>query len=126
MNDRPKTVDALLPEVLLKYFEERTDKLPSGKVARGHGRKVLAFLGNAVRVKVLTEAKQKEFVEHCLAQGHKLAYAARIMSTVSAALLHSKLVKPEIIASEAKMIDKWQLASVEPDKGYIPTDKECA
>src|SRR5689334_8842557 len=51
----PKTVDAPLSAVFIKYFEERTDKLRSGKVARGHGRKVLAFLGDTVRVKALTE-----------------------------------------------------------------------
>jgi integrase len=122
----PKTADAPLSAVLLKYFEERTDKLPSGKVARGHGRKVLAFLGQTVRVKMLTETKQREFVEDCLERGHKLAYAARIMATVSAALLHSKLAQPEIIATEAKMVDKWHFASAEPEKAYMPTDKEWA
>jgi integrase len=122
----PKTVDAPLSVVLETYFTGRTDKLPSGKVARGHGRKILEFVGKTARVKILTEAKQKEFVARCEDQGHKLAYAARIMATLSAALLHSKLKEPEIIATEAKMIDKWQFASAEPKKAYIPTDAECA
>lgn len=122
----PKTVEARLSAVFLKYYEDRTDKLPSGKVARGHGKKVLAFLGDGARVKVLTEEKQKQFVEHCLEQGHKLSYVARVLATVSAAMLHSKLRDPEIIATEAKLVEKWSFVSEDPEKAYIPTDEECA
>lgn len=126
MKAAPKTSDTPLAAVLLKYFEERTDKRSSSKVARGHGRKALAFFGQAVRVRGLTEAKQRAFVDNCLQRGHKLSYVARIMATVSAAMIHSKLKEPEIIATEAKMIDKWGYSAVEPEKAYIPTDKECA
>jgi hypothetical protein len=122
----PKTVDAPLAAVLLKYFEEHADRLVSAKIARGHGRKALAFLGQTARVKALTEAKQKEFVERCLNQGHKLSYAARIMVTIAAALAHSKLAEPEIIYTEAEMIKKWKLTRVAPTKAYNPTDEECA
>lgn len=126
LHGAPKSVDDPLSAVLVKYFEERTDKLASRKIARGHGRKVLAFWGETVRVKALTEAKQREFVEHCLGEGNKLAYAARVMATIAAALAHSKLPVPEIIATESKMVTKWQLTSTEPKKAYIPTDAECA
>ena len=122
----PKTVDTPLAAVLLKYFEEHTDKLVSGKIARGHGRKLLAFFGATARVKALTEAKQKEFVQSCLNRGHKLSYVARVMVTIAAALAHSRLPEPEIIYSEAAMTKKWKLAAAAPDKAYIPTDEECA
>lgn len=122
----PKTVEAPLSAVFLKYFEERTDKLRSAKVARGHGRKVLAYFGETALVRALTESKQKEFISGCIEQGHKLSYVARVMATVSAALLHSRLREPEIIATEAKMVEKWQFISDEPEKAYHPTDEECA
>jgi integrase len=112
--------------ILERYFEDQTDKLRSAKVARGHGRKMLAFFGATVRVKALTETKQKEFVEHCLRQGLKLSYVARIMVTMAASLSHSKLNEPEIIYTEAAMTRKWRLTSTPPTKAYIPTDEECA
>lgn len=122
----PQTPDAPLSIVLERYYEDHTDKLASGKVARGHGRKLLTFLGATARVKALTEAKQKEFVEDCIGQGLKLSYAARIMVTLSAAIAHAKIKEPEILYSESAMVAKWKLASAPVDKAYIPTDDECA
>lgn len=122
----PKTPDAPLSIVLERYFEDRTDKLRSKKVARGHGRKILTFFGATARVKSLTEAKQKEFVERCIDRGYKLSYVARIMVTLAAALAHSKLNEPEIIYSESAMVQKWKVASAPVDKAYIPTDDDCA
>jgi len=122
----PKTVDAPLSIVLLKYFEEHTDKLASAKIARGHGRKLLAFVGATARVKTLSETRQKEFVQRCLDKGHKLSYAARIMVTIAAALAHSRLSEPGIIYSEAAMTKKWKLTAAAPNKAHIPSDEECA
>jgi integrase len=122
----PKTSSAPLAIVLERYFEEHSDALPSGKVARSHGRKVLAFLGPTARVQALTDAKQKEFVRHCMDQGHKLAYAARIMVTVAAALVHSKIREPGIVYTESAMMKTWKFVGAPPDKAYIPTDEECA
>src|SRR5690242_15672314 len=41
----PKTNNAPLSAVLLDYFEQRTDKLPSAKPARAAGRSMLACWG---------------------------------------------------------------------------------
>lgn len=122
----PKTPDAPLSVILEKYFEDQTDKLRSAKIARGHGRKMLEFFGATARVKTLTEARQREFVEHCISQGHKLSYVARIMVTMAASLSHSKLSEPEIVYTEAAMVRRWRLVSTPPTKAYIPTDEECA
>lgn len=49
------------------------------------------FWGAGTPVDAITEARQREFVERCLEDGNKLVYAARIMTTLSAALAHSKI-----------------------------------
>jgi integrase len=122
----PKTAEASLAVVLERYFDDHTDKLRSRKIARGHGRKLLQFFGPSVRVRALSETKQQEFVEECLDQGYKLSYAARIMVTLSAALVYSKIKDPQILYSEAAMVSKWKLSSSPVKKAYIPTDDECA
>ena len=124
--EAPKSRSSSLSVVLQIYFVEHTDKLPSKEVARSHGRKLLLFLGSTARVEVFTETKQRKFVEACLEQGNKLAYVARIMTTLSAALTHSKIREPEIIYTESAMMRNWKLTGSTRRKAYIPTDEECA
>ena len=121
----PKTHSSPLSVVLEVYFVEHTDKLPSKVVARSHGRKLLSFVGQTSRVGVFSESKQREFVEACLEQGNKLAYAARILTTLSAALTHSKIRQPEIVYTESAMMRNWKLTGSPRRKAYIPTDDEC-
>lgn len=123
--EAPKSRSSSLSVVLQVYFVEHTDKLPSKEVARSHGRKLLLFLGNTARVEVFTEPKQRKFVEACLEQGNKLAYVARIMTTLSAALTHSKIREPEIIYTESAMMRNWKLTGSPRRRAYIPTDEEC-
>jgi integrase len=122
----PKSASSPLSVVLEAYFVEHTDKLPSRGVARSHGRKLLAFAGENFRTDSFTEAKQREFVDACLEQGNKLAYSARIMTTLSAAFAHSKIREPQVVYTESAMIRTWKLIGSPRRRAYIPTDDECA
>lgn len=122
----PKSKTSSLGLVLQTYFREHAATLPSSKVAQSHIGKLVAFIGAATPVENITEKRQKEFVERCLEDGNKLAYAARIMTTLSAAMAHSKIREPEIIYTESAMIRLWKVASSPKRKAYIPTDEECA
>jgi len=125
MKGAPKTNTSSLALVLETYFVEHTDRLPSKHVARSHGRRLLTFFDPTFKVAMLTDAKQREFVETCLDDGNKLAYAARIMTTLSAALTHSKIREPEIVYTEAAMVRRWKLATAPSKRAYIPTDDDC-
>ena len=123
---KPKTSSSSLSLVLQTYFTEHAETLPSKDIVRSHIRKLLAVMGAATLVETITEAKQREFVEGCLEDGNKLAYAARIMTTLSAALVHSRVREPEIVYTESAMVRRWKLSSSPRRKAYIPTDDECA
>jgi integrase len=122
----PKTKSSSLGLVLQTYFTEHAKTLPSVNVIRSHIGKLLAAMGAATLVETITEAKQKVFVERCLEDGNKLAYAARIMTTLSAALAHARIREPEIVYTESAMVRRWKLHSSSSRKAYIPTDEECA
>jgi hypothetical protein len=96
----PKTVTALLSAVLLFYFENHTDKLPSAKHARHAGRLLLQCWGPRISAGAVTEEKQKEFAEWSAQKGHSLSYIARNLTVLSAAMRHSKL--PHEFAGEKK------------------------
>ncbi len=121
-----KTKSSSLGLVLQTYYTEHAQDLPSKDVVRSHMRKLLTAMGASTQVETITERKQREFVERCLEEGNKLAYAARIMTTLSAALTHSKIREPEIIYTESSMVRLWKLSSSARRKAYIPTDAECA
>ncbi len=121
----PKTSRTSLAVVLHKYFDERTDKLPSGKNARLAGRTLLSYLGETVRVEAITEAKQKEFAEWSIQQGHSLGYISRNLSVLSAALAFSKIDR-KIIFKEAVMVERWALGAKARIKRLTPSDEELA
>ena len=121
----PKTSSAPLSAVLISYFEERTDKLPSKKHARLGGRTLPACWGQTVRVEAITEAKQKEFAEWSLAKGHSLGYISRNLSVLAAALAFSKIER-EVIVKPASMMKKWVLDAKAPAKRFTPSDDELA
>ena len=121
----PKNLDSLLSAVLLDYFRQRTDNLPCKKQSRNAGRVMLKCWGENIRVRALTDAKQREFGTWCHAQGFSLAYVARNLTVLKAALNHANLMPPsKIICAESKMRDKWGLVGREPERAYIPTDAE--
>ena len=121
----PKTRDAPLSAVLLHYFENRTDKLPSKKPARHAGRLMLAFWGETVRVTAITEAKQKDFAEDAIAKGHSLSYISRNLSVLAAALAYAK-IDQEVIFGRRAMVERWAFQPKAPRRPYIPTDDEVA
>lgn len=121
----PKGIESPLSIILEHYFVGHTDNLPSKDVARSHGRILLKHFGATARVRQLTDAKQQEFVKSCLEGGLKLAYVARIMTTLSASFSHSSIRDPEIRYTEAAMRKAWKLASSPRRHAYIPTDSEC-
>jgi len=111
--------------VLRTYFGEHAKGLPSKVVVQSHMKKLSDLLGPATLVENITEDKQRQFVEQCLEEGNKLAYAARIMTTLAAALAHCKIREPEIIYTESAMVRRWKLLSSPRKRAYIPTDEEC-
>src|SRR5690606_5319152 len=73
----PKTKSSSLALVLQTYYTDHAKWLPSATVVRSHMAKLIAELGDATPVESITEPKQRTFVERCLSDGNKLAYAAR-------------------------------------------------
>lgn len=123
----PKGVGSFLSAVLLDYFEQHTDNLPSKKQSRNAGRVVLACWGETIRVSQITEAKQKEFAQWCLTRGFALSYVSRNISVVKAALSHAGITPAApIISAESKMSSRWGVASKAADRAHIPTDAELA
>jgi integrase len=119
----PKTNNAPLSAVLLDYFENRTDKLPSKKPARHAGRLMLACWGDTVRVAAITEAKQKEFAERAIAKGNSLSYVSRNLSVLAAALAYAKIDK-KVIFGKGPMVERWALQPKAPRRIFIPSDDE--
>jgi integrase len=120
-----KSTRTSLSVVFCKYFEERTDKLASAKHARLAGRTLLACWGDTVRVEAINEAKQKEFAEWSIGQGHSLGYISRNLSVLAAALSHAKL-GTKIIFKESVMAERWALAAKARAKRFTPSDGELA
>lgn len=120
-----KTADSLVSAVLLKYFTERTDKLPSKKQSRNAGKVFLKCWGPMTKIGALTSAKQKGFVEWCIKQGFSVAYAARNMNVLKAACNHARVLTPDpIICAESKMRDKWGVIGKASRATFIPNDAE--
>ena len=121
----PDVVEDYLADVLESYFENRTDGKPSEKQTRNAGKVVLKCWGPLVRVRDLSEAKQREFCEWCVGQGFRLSYAARNLTVIAAALRYSNLVPPEKIAiNDNKMRDRWNLIDKASRRRFIPSDRE--
>lgn len=118
----PKSKSSPLSVVLERYFEERSDALPSADNARLAGRTLLSFFGAAVRVEALTEARQREFAKVSAAKGHSFAYISRNLSVLSAAMNHSKL-EYEFIRKDT--LRKWGIKEL-PRKAFVPTDDQLA
>lgn len=72
--------------VLVSYWENHTDKRPNPSAARRHGNLLLDFLGSTAKVSEFTKTKQIEFIKHLHEQGLTVAYIARLMTTIGAAL----------------------------------------
>jgi len=125
VNGAPKTIDTPLATVLLAYFTERTDKLPSAKVSRQAGRIMLRAWGDTIRTGQINEAKQREFAEWSINQGHSLSYVSRNLTVLAAALSHAK-IDVDVIYNENTMRAKWGLASSAKRMVFIPTDDELA
>lgn len=125
LKQSPKGLDSPLSVILEHYFTSHTDSLPSKDVARSHGRILLKFFGATSKARQLTDAKQQEFVKRCLDDDLTLAYVARIMTTLSSALTHSKIRDPEICYTESAMRKAWKFASSPVRRAHIPTDEEC-
>jgi len=125
INGSPKTGSTPLSTVLLDYFVKRTDRLPSGKVARQAGRIMLRAWGNSILTSQVDEAKQREFAEWSIGQGHSLAYISRNLSVLAAALAHAR-IDAAVIYNENTMAAKWGLASTPKREVFIPSDQELA
>lgn len=121
----PKTDNAPLSAVLLSYFEERTDKLPSAKPARHAGRLMLACWGQTVRVAAVTEAKQKEFAEKSIAKGNSLSYVSRNLSVLAAALANAG-IDQKVIFGKGPMVARWGLQPKAARRVFIPSDDDLA
>ena len=81
----PKTKSSSLGLVLQAYYSDHAANLPSAGVVRSHITKLTAVMGASSTVETLTDSTQRSFVERCLSDGNKLAYAARIMTTLDPA-----------------------------------------
>lgn len=122
----PATRDTHLATVLEKYFLERTDHLPSAKPARLSGRLFLEAWGELARVNAITDPKIKEFVDWSVKRNHSMAYIARNLSVLAAAMSHSKLSR-DIPMKAGAVVDKWPSLKVTPRrKLFEPTDEELA
>lgn len=124
---RTGTSDSLLSAVLLKYFTERTDKLPSKTQSRNAGRVLLKCWGVKMTAGGVTEAKQKEFAEWSIKRGNRLSYVQRNLVVLKTALNHCGVSPPAtIITSETKMRERWGVIGKAPRRVFIPTDTELA
>jgi integrase len=121
----PKSERTPLSAVLLDYFENHTDKLPSGKNARGAGRTLLECWGQTIRVEAIKESKQKEFAEWSIERGHSLGYISRNLSVLAAAFSYAKINR-EVIFKEGTMVKKWALQAKARRKPFTPSDDELA
>ena len=111
--------------MLLNYFENRTDKLPSKKPARHAGRLMLACWGDTIRVSAITEAKQKEFAEAAITKGNSLSYISRNLSVLASALAYAGIGQ-KVIFSKGQMVERWTLRPKAPRRTFIPSDDEIA
>jgi len=121
----PKTADARLSVVLEDYFVGQTDKLPSKDQSRNGGKVLLKHFGATARISSVTEAKQREFAEQCLANGWRLSYVARNLVVLRAALAFAR-IHHEVVYTEAQMERRWGLRPSAPEKARIPSDQELA
>jgi hypothetical protein len=126
VNGAPATADTYVTLVLEKYFSDRTDHLPSKKPARHAASLVLECWGEMIKVSMLTEQRNKHFVEWSLIRGHSISYVARNLGVVAAALEHAKL-QVRLIYSEGAILSKWPHLKPKPKrKIFEPTDKQLA
>lgn len=130
-----KTSASYLAIVLETYFSEVTDPKPSGATARNAGRWILqgiSELKNAVdpakaKVADLTAARQLELIQ-ILNERHKhsVAYIARNMGVLNAALKYAKLPDaPEVLYNQNKIAEQLELPDPVP-RNWIPTMDELA
>ena len=122
----PATDRTPLTIVLERYFQDRTDFLPSSKPARHAGRLFLECWGTLVRVHMLDNLKLKEFVDWSAGHGHSMSYIARNFSVLAAALSHSNL-QLDVPIKTGAILDKWPDLKDKPKrKLFEPTDGELA
>lgn len=125
VNGLPKTQDTPLSVILLSYFEQHTDKLPSKKQSRNAGRILLKCWGETIRVSAITEAKQREFVEWCLTRRYSVSYVARNLTVAKAALNSANVFPPsKIVCAESKLRELWGRTGSPPKPAFIPTDAQ--
>jgi integrase len=84
---------------------------------------MLAFWGDTVRVRAITEAKQKEFAQSAIAKGNSLSYVSRNLSVLAAALAHAG-IDHKIIFGKRQMMDRWALQPKAARRVFIPTDDD--
>jgi hypothetical protein len=122
----PATDRTPLTIVLERYFQERTDFLPSAKPARHAGRLFLECWGPVVRTHALDPRKLKEFVDWSVKHGHSMSYIARNFSVLAAALSNSSL-QLDIPMKAGAILDKWPDLKDKPKRRlFEPTDGELA
>jgi len=122
----PATSRTPLAIVLERYFQERTDFLPSAKPARAAGHLFLDCWGSLIRFEVLNKVKLREFVDWSVARGHSLSYVGRNLSVLAAALGHSDL-DLDIPMKAGGILDRWPDVKDKPKrKIFEPTDLELA
>ncbi|MDP8996671.1 MAG: tyrosine-type recombinase/integrase [Pseudomonadota bacterium] len=140
----------MLVSILNHYFENRSDKLPSGHMARRSGEIVLNFLerecrlGATVKVGQFTKGMQAKFVLwSAKRQGHSTAYISRILNVIAAAsrfatktvlqdldsgdYVETRLMKymPEICYNAKWISDITRQPEPQP-RSYVPTFEELA
>ncbi|MGD0142138.1 MAG: tyrosine-type recombinase/integrase [Rhizomicrobium sp.] len=127
----PKKSDSYLSAILESYFEEVSDKKPSGVQARFAGALLLKFWGSTSRASDVTERKQLAFAEWCRNRGKgkkplSVSYIARNLSVLSAAMHHALGDHaPRIWVWPSTVAAKLDIAEPEP-RDWIPTDVQLA
>lgn len=124
--EAPPGIDTLLSTILLRYYWDRTDFLPSAQPARHAGILLLQCWGGAVKASEITEAKQKRFVEWSLERGHSSSYVSRNLGVCAAAISHAKL-PISVITNENSILSKWPHLKPKPKRRiFEPTDEQLA
>lgn len=128
MRGLPADSETFLSTILLKYFVERTDHLPSAKPARHAGKLLLQCWGPKATASTVNDAKLKEFATWSIDRKNSVNYIARNLSVLAAAMAHSDLAR-DIPIKEGALLDKWPelVAKNKPKRRvYEPTDEELA
>lgn len=112
-----------LAAVMLRYHEERSDKVRSAKMARAASRKALAFFGADAAVCDLTEQRQASFVVRLAEEGASLGYIARIVGVIAAGIAHARIADAPIFTAKT-WIARHAPGAAPPRRAALPTDAD--